>query len=205
MKKIKNLIKYDKKIMTLLNIISIIGIIAGSIFIIILNKSDKELVVNSISNFFSSIKNNNFDYKITLINSSLSNLLISFFIWLLGISVIGVIATILILFYKAFLLGFTTTAIIYTYSIKGVLLAIFYCLPHLIINFLILLYLGSYSIKLSIILIKSIFKKENLNFKQFINNYLKILLVSVIILIISALYETFLASYILKFISGIIL
>lgn len=205
MDKLKKIMKYDKKIMTLLNIIAIIGIIAGSVFVVILNKNDKTLVITSIKDVFNNLQANKIDYIMTLKNALLANSLFAFIIWIIGISVVGVIITILIIFYKSFTLGFTIASIIYTYSIKGTILALFYIFPHLLMNVLIFLYLGSYSIKLSIILIKSIFRKENLNFKEFLNSYLKVLGISLAFIIISSFYETFIASYILKFISGIIL
>lgn len=204
MNKIKKIIRYDKKIMTLLNIIAIIGIITGSMFIVILNKSDKSLVVSSIKDFFNCLSVNQFDYLSTLKNIFISNYIFSFLIWIIGISVIGVVVTIIIIYYKAFSLGFTITSIIYTYSFKGIALAIFYAIPHLIIDILVLMYLGSYSIDLSIVLINSIFKKKSLNFKQFLNNYLRVLVISLIILTVSILYETFISTYILKCITKLL-
>lgn len=203
MNKFKKIIKYDKKIMTLLTVIALIGIVTGSIFVVILNKNDKSLVVNSIKDFFNNIINSKFDYIATLKNTLFVNLIFSFFIWIIGISVIGIIITILIIFYKTFILGFTIASIIYTYSLKGSILALLYIFPHLIINIFIFLYLGSYSIKLSMILINAILKKQNLNFKEFINSYLKVLLISFIFLIISSLYETFISTFVLKFITNI--
>lgn len=205
MDKLKKIIKYDKKIMTLLNIIAIIGIITGSIFMVIINKDDKQLVLNSIKDFFDNLINNKFDYISTLKNTMISNFLFSFIIWIIGISVIGVVIVIFIIFYKCFTLGFTIASIIYTYSLKGTILALLYIFPHMIINILILLYLSSYSIKLSIILIKSILKKENLNFKSFFNNYIKVFIISLVFLIITSLYETFVSTYIMKIISNLLL
>ena len=205
MDKLRKIIKYDKKIMTLLNIIAIIGIITGSIFMVIISKDDKQLVLNSINDFFDNLINNKFDYVSTLKNTVISNFLFSFIIWIIGISVIGVIVVIFIIFYKCFTLGFTIASIIYAYSFKGTILALLYIFPHMIINILILLYLSSYSIKLSIILTKSILKKENLNFKSFFNNYTKVLIISLVFLIVSSLYETFISTYILKLISNILL
>ena len=57
MNKIKNILKFDKKIMLFLNIISIIGIISGSIFVIIINKNDKRLMLESVIKLFTKIKN----------------------------------------------------------------------------------------------------------------------------------------------------
>ena len=199
MDKLKKIIKYDKKIMTFLNVIAIVGIIAGSIFMIILNKNDKETVLNSIKDFFDKLINNKLNFVGTLKNTVISNLLFSFIIWVIGISVVGVLIVIFIIFYKSFTLGFTISSIIYTYSIKGALLALVYVFPHMVINLLVLLYLSSYSIKLSIILIKSILKKDNLNFKAFINNYSKVFLISIIFLIVTSLYESFISPIILRY------
>ncbi len=205
MDKLKKILKYDKKVMTFLNIITIIGIITGSIFIVILNKGDKSLVINSIKQFFSNLSKDKFDYILIFKNAIISNTLFSFVIWIIGISVIGVIIVICILFYKSFTLGFTISSIIYTYKLKGIVLSIFYVFPHMIINILILLYLSSYSIKLSIILIKSIIKKENLNFKSFFNNYIQVLLISLIFIVVSSLYESFISLQILKYIAKLLI
>ena len=205
MDKLKKIIKYDKKIMTFLNVIAIIGIIAGSIFMIVLSKHDKETVLNSIKDFFDKLINNKFNFVETLKNTALSNFLFSFIIWVIGISVVGVLIVISIIFYKSFTLGFTISSIIYTYSIKGTLLALIYVFPHMVINLLILLYLSSYSIKLSIILIKSILKKDNLTFKSFINNYSKVFLVSIVFLIITSLYESFIAPIILRYFAQLLI
>ena len=199
MDKLKKIVKYDKKIMTFLNVIAILGIITGSIFMVIINKSDKKDVLNSIKTFFDKLINNKFDFAETLKNTMISNLLFSFIIWVIGISVIGIIIVIFIIFYKSFALGFTISSIIYAYSIKGSLIALLYVFPHMIINILIMLYIASYSVKLSIILTKSILRKDNLNFKSFINNYLRIYLISIIFLIVISLYESFIAPVILRY------
>ena len=205
MDKLKKIIKYDKKIMTFLNVIAVVGIIAGSIFMIILSKNDKETVLNSIKDFFNKLINNKFNFVGTLKNTVISNFLFSLIIWVIGISVIGVLIVIFIIFYKSFTLGFTISSIIYTYSIKGTLLALIYVFPHMIINLLVLLYLSSYSIKLSIILIKSILKKDNLNFKAFINNYSKVFLISMLFLIATSLYESFISPIILRYFAQLLI
>lgn len=200
MNKIKNILKFDKKIMLFLNIISIIGIISGSIFVIIINKNDKRLMLESVIKLFTKIKNNDFNYILTLKNSILNNYIVTFFIWIVGISVIGALIVIFLLFYKCFILTFTISSIIYSYGIKGIFLSLIYIFPHMILNILIFMYIGSYSIKLSIILIKSIIKKENLNFKSFLNNYLKVLLISILFLTISSFIESIVMPSLLKII-----
>lgn len=198
MTNLKNILKYDKKIMFFLNIIAVIGIISGSIFVIIINKNDKKMMIDSINNLFNKIKENNFDFLSIFKNTILNNFIISFIIWIIGISVIGIVVTILLVFYKCFILSFTISSIIYVYSFKGIILSIIYIFPHMIVNILTFLYISSYSIKLSIILTKTILKRENLNFKQFLNNYLKVLLISIVILLLSSIYESIIMPYILK-------
>ena len=198
MTNLKNILKYDKKIMLFLNIIAVIGIISGSIFVIIINKNDKKMMIDSINNLFNKIKENNFDFLSIFKNTILNNFIISFIIWIIGISVIGIVVTILLVFYKCFILSFTISSIIYVYSFKGIILSIIYIFPHMIVNILTFLYISSYSIKLSIILTKTILKRENLNFKQFLNNYLKVLLISIVILLLSSIYESIIMPYILK-------
>lgn len=198
MTNLKNILKYDKKIMFFLNIIAVIGIISGSIFVIIINKNDKKMMIDSINNLFNKIKESNFDFLSIFKNTILNNFIISFIIWIIGISVIGIVVTILLVFYKCFILSFTISSIIYVYSFKGIILSIIYIFPHMIVNILTFLYISSYSIKLSIILTKTILKRENLNFKQFLNNYLKVLLISIVILFLSSIYESIIMPYILK-------
>lgn len=205
MDKLKKIIKYDKRIMTFLNVIAIIGIITGSIFMVVLNKNDKEMVLKSIKDFFENLMNNEFNYMSTFKNTIISNLLFSLIIWIMGISVVGVLVVIFIVFYKSFTLGFTIASIIYTYSIKGCLIALLYIFPHMVVNILILLYLSTYSIKLSIILIKSILRKDSFNFKSFINNYLKIYLITLIVLIISSLYESFISPILLRYFANLLI
>ena len=205
MDKLKKIIKYDKRIMTFLNVIAIIGIITGSIFMVVLNKNDKETVLKAIKDFFENLMNNEFNFTTTFKNTIISNFLFSLIIWIIGISVVGVLVVIFIVFYKSFTLGFTIASIIYTYSIKGCLIALLYIFPHMVINILILLYLSSYSIKLSIILIKSILRKDSFNFKSFINNYLKIYLITLIVLLMSSLYESFIAPVLLRYFMNLLI
>ena len=57
MDKLINNIKFDKKYVFFSLILVILGVITGSIFIVILNSTDKNLVIEYISNFIENIKN----------------------------------------------------------------------------------------------------------------------------------------------------
>lgn len=189
MKYFKHSFKFNKKGINFLSIISIIGFIFGSIFLLIITNSDKTLVKEYISNFIKTT--NNIKYIPILINNLSSNLLFILIVWILGISIIGIPINIFYLFFKSFTIGFTLTSFILTYKFKGLLLGFFYLIPHNLINILTYIVLTYYSINFSFKLIYIIFKKENINIKPVINRYFKILLFSVIIIFITSLYESF--------------
>lgn len=195
-KAIVKLFNVDKKVFIFLTVISIIGIITGSIFMTILSQNDKELIFSSLNTFLSEI--NPLKLKNNLFNNMSINILYGFVIWILGISIIGVPIVIFIIFYKSFLISFTISSFILNYNKKGILLALIYNLPHQVINLITYIYLGVYSIKISSYLIESIIYKKSINFKSIINKYLIILLVTIIIVILTSLYETYIMPILLK-------
>ena len=198
MDKLKNKINYNKKTMLFLTIIVIIGIISGSFLIVILNNSDKSLVKDYIQKFINNINGNNFNFIETFKNALLINLIISISIWILGISVIGLIIVICLVFWKAFTLGFTISSFIITFNLKGLLISLVYIFPHLVINLLVIMYLGSYSVKFSMLIIKCIFSKVNLELRKLMNKYLQVLLFTVVVFIVTSLFESFVTPYLLK-------
>lgn len=198
MDKLKNLIRYNKKIMLFLTVVTIIGIITGAFLVVILKNSDKSLVTEYINSFTNNIKTNSFNYIDTLKNTILINILFIIGIWILGISIIGLLIVIIIIFWKAFTLGFTISSFILTYNLKGLILAIIYTFPHLIINLLIIMYLGSYSINFSLLIIKSIVAKKKIELSKLMNRYLAVLLITTSIIIITSIFESFITPILLK-------
>ena len=196
--KLRNKIKYNKKTMLFLIILVIIGIISGSFLSVILNSNDKQLVQDNIKNFIENIKS--FNNINILKNTILINIIMVLGIWILGISVIGLIIVICLVFWKAFTLSFTISGFILTYNLKGLLLAFIYIFPHIIINLLVIMYLGSYALKFSILIIRCIFNKVNLDLRKLMIIYFKVLIISLFVIIITSLFEAFITPYLLKFI-----
>lgn len=189
-KLLDKLLNVDKKTLLFLFIISIIGIVTGALYMTVLKSQDKELVLNSLNEFMNSIKN--FTLSTDLFkNNLIINLLYTLIIWILGISIIGLPIVVFIIFFKSFLVSFSLSSFIIKYKFKGIIYGIIYVFPHSILNLIIYIYLGIYSIKLSSIIINSIIYKKNINFKNIINYYFKLLLIAIIIIILSTIYETF--------------
>lgn len=191
-KKLSNINSQKKKYIFLL-VIVIVGLIFGIVFSQIISKSDKLVVDNTVTNFFSSIEKGSIDYKDGLKSSVLSNILYLSSVWFLGISVIGLPIVLFLLFIKGFILGFSIGSIIRIYKLKGIIGAFLYIFPHHIISIIISILITFYAVMFSIKLFKYLFLHQEINFKTLMKKYLKILLICFIGFIICSLLETYLS------------
>lgn len=201
---IKSNIRINKNLFVFLAVIVAVGVASGSIFVTFLNSSDKQIVINYLNDFLNSINSSKLNYGITLTNTLIFTLGIGLLIWLLGISIIGFIFIILILFIKSFSLGFSLGSIIINFKFKGIMLSFLYIVPHHIINMMIYILISSYALVLSYKLINSFIKKTAFDFKNIFQRYNFILMFSLIILFISTLYEVYCMPYLLKFLNNVI-
>lgn len=198
-KKIGQEFKKNKYQYIFLITISIIGIISGIIFSNILSYSDYQLVKDSLDEYFFNIKNGvEIDYIKNFFSTLGINYIYMLMIWILGLSIIGGLLSILILYIKNFILGFSIASIISVYSFKGIIGAILYIFPHQVLNIIIYILLTFYALNISIKLFKALFWKKQFNWGEIMKKYFKILLISGIILLLSSLYETFLANFVMK-------
>lgn len=204
MDKLKSNIRINKNLFVFLVVIIAVGVAAGSIFVTLLSDSDKVMVSDYLNNFLNNLKTNNLNYNGTLINTIIFTLGAALLIWLLGISVIGFLLILLFLFIKAFSLGFSIGSIIINFNFKGVLIAGAYIVPHHIINMMIYLLISSYALVLSYRLINSFTKKKSFEFKSVFNRYLFVLLFSLVILLVSVIYEVYGAPRLINFIVSIL-
>ena len=143
MKKIINYlfetIKKERILLTFIIILFILGLVFGSLFINFVSNDDKTMLINQVTSYFNNISKLNdsvFGINVVLpeiLNNSLQLLLI----FILGISMIGLFAVIIIIFFKGFTLGVTLGTILLKYKLKGVLASVLYVAPCLIINTLI--------------------------------------------------------------------
>lgn len=189
----------NKKINIFVFFVIVLGIISGTIFLLAINQNDKELVVNQITNFISNINDNNINNFNSFKNSLLENIIFVLIIWILGMSIIGIIFNIFIIYLKGFTLGFTISSFFLIYKYKGLLLGIIYLVPSMIINIIVALIIGVYSIILTTYLWKIIFMKDKSNsLSKFLKKYMLILLICIILIIISSLCESYLFPALIK-------
>ena len=192
---IMNDLKKDKSIYVSLIIALLISFIFGMFFITILSSTDKVTLKEYITNFFTSIKQGKIIslYK-TLINNNLGILITS----ILAFSVVLFPLVIVIIFYKGFTLAFTITSLIYTFKIKGIILAIVYVFPSLIFNLVFYFIMCYYSFKLSLILFNKVINNDTTNINKFLKKYLVIILVCIAFVSLFSLYDTYLLPSLIK-------
>ena len=203
MDKLLNKVKFDKRYVFFCIVLVIIGIICGSLFIVILNNSDKNLIIEYIESFIDSIKNNTFNYLDTFKNTIIINYLIIIIISILGFTYFLAPLNILILFYRSFILGFILSSFIITHKIKGILFSIVYIFPHLILNILLFSILTAFTLKLSINMINHIIKKKEVDMRLYFTKYISTFILIMLLITITSLYESFVAPTLLKIIVNI--
>lgn len=204
MDKFKISIKRNKKILVFLITLGMIALVTGSIFSIMLNNGDKNLVTNYITNFFDSINNNTINTISALKNGLISSGVYVLLVWILGISVIGVLVILFMYFSKLFIIGFSISSIINNYGLKGCLLALSYIFPHEIINIIIYTVLSLYTIKISSKIIFSILKKQKMDFKIVMNKYILVLVFSMFAITLTTLFEIFITPKLIKIVLPLI-
>ena len=84
--KLLNNIRFEKKYVLFTLVLVLLGILTGSLFIVILDKTDKNIVVEYITEFINNIKNNNINSLELLKNTLLTNYIIVIIFAIIGFS-----------------------------------------------------------------------------------------------------------------------
>lgn len=193
------LILPNKKVNLFVIFIVVLGIISGSLFLMVLNENDKSEVINEISTFMSNINTNNINNLNSFKNSLIEGMILIILSWILGMSIIGVIFNIFFIYMKSFTIGFSISSFILVYKYKGILSSLVYTIPSQLINILIILILGVYTLLFSKYLFKMIFLKDKtVNLGKFFKKYVLVFGICIILCVISALCEAYLLPSLLK-------
>ncbi len=193
------LILPNKKVNLFVIFIVVLGIISGSLFLMVLNENDKSEVINEISTFMTNINTNNINNLNSFKNSLIEGMILIILSWILGMSIIGVIFNIFFIYMKSFTIGFSISSFILVYKYKGILSSLVYTVPSQLINILIILILGVYTLLFSKYLFKMIFLKDKtVNLGKFFKKYVLVFGICILLCLISALCEAYLVPSLLK-------
>lgn len=193
------LILPNRKVNLFVIFIVILGIISGSLFLMILNNNDKTAVINEINTFITNINTNNINNLNSFKNSIIEGLILIILSWILGMSIIGIIFNVFFIYIKSFTIGFSISSFILVYKYKGIIASLIYIVPSQLINILIVILLGVYTIIFSKYLFKIIFfKDKSINIGKFFKKYILIFGICIILCMISSISEAYLVPSLLK-------
>lgn len=196
---IPSIIFPNKKINYFTFFIILLGIISGSIFLVILKDSDKDIVISKISEFMFNVDSNKVNNLIAFKNAFIENSIYVVLVWILGLSIIGIVINIFITYLRGFITGFSVSSFILAYKYKGILASFIFAFPTCIINLITTFIISVYSFTFTVMLFKSIFNKtNNLMIKGYLKKYFLILGICMILVLLSSISEAFLLSSIMK-------
>lgn len=200
--KLKDLILPNKKLNYFVGTILLLGILSGSIFLMLSSQNDQTSVIRQIELFFTNISKNSIDNGLAFRNSLIVNYLFILLIWGFGFSMIFVIFTIFIAYIKGFLVGFSISSIFLTYHLKGIVGVLLYAFPTQLFNLLIVFLLTVYSLMFSNHLIKVLLSKKG-NQRSMLKKYFVILMFCIILSFLSSVLEVYVFPRLLKLVISI--
>lgn len=171
-------------------IITLMASILGFVFYYSLSIDEKSIITNNITLYF----NDNNIVKNFFFNHLISNVLI----WLLGISIIGIILVLILYFIKVFIFSFELCSLISSLGFKSIISILVYYIPStimLIISF----FITYYAILLSSYLFRFLFLKTNFSFNYIIKKYLIILFILLLCLVFSSVLSYININYLINF------
>lgn len=203
--KIKNLKRYItiKNLNIFLITFLITSIIIGIIFFIMIDKTTQDEIIINIKDTFT--LKDSYNYFSLLLNSLFENLSYTFLIWILGISIIGIIIIIILYFFNGFSIGFNISGIFNTYGLyNGFLALLSFLFPSKIIYIILIYFISFFAIKFSIQLFKHLFLKKDIDLKKAMKKYFNVLVLAVIITIVYSILEVFVSPFMVKIFTNVI-
>lgn len=189
--KVIHTLKEQKKIYFFVFLFVIIGIVLGIVFSIVISKSDHSLVTESLNQFFQNIKTNHIEYASVFFNSLLGNVFLLLFLWLLGISIVGIPIICFLVAFKSFLFSFSISSIFYTYHLGGIAKVFGYIFPQQLLMMCLLIFVSFYAIYFSKRLFYFLFLKQDISLRHAMKRYVQVLLICLVGGVICSLLEVF--------------
>lgn len=191
------MIKFIKrnKLLSILTLLTILTFLIGILYPAVVDNNTREIISKNITDLISSI-NNNMSFKdfFKLLSSNYTFIII---IWILGISIFGTIIVLILYLFKVFIFGFELSSLIINLKLSNIIFIILYTLPNLLyiaIYFILVLFSISYSITL----FKMIFLHKNYTIRIITKKYIKVLLVSLLLILLLSIINIFITPKLIK-------
>jgi len=161
----------------------------GAFTISTLNASQSQELVDYFNSFLMGLAYWDVNSVIIVQDAIFNSLTFIFFIWALGLTVIGIPIILLIVAFKGFIMGFTVGFLIFQKGFTGMLIAIFAILPQNFFYVPILIICAVAAITFSLSLLRGTVGGRKLAFSHMFINYILLLVVFCFFTIMGGLIE----------------
>lgn len=150
-------------------VIFLVGIFFGVMGVHELDTSQVNELVQYVDGFINNLPTASVDAGLETRHALMTNLKTLFYIWFLGLTVIGIPLTMVITFSRGFILGFTTGFLVQQKSLQGVLVILLTVVPQNLLLIPVVLIAAVSSISFSFFVIRGKFGGKTMNLsKRFI-------------------------------------
>ncbi len=183
------------KLLSILTLLTIFIFIIGILYPAVIDNNTKKIISKNINDLISTIQNN-ITFK-DFFKTLSSNYVYTIIIWILGISIFGIVIVLILYLFKVFIFGFELSSLFINLKLSNIIFIILYMLPNLLyitIYFILVLFSISYSITL----FKMIFLHKNYNIRIITKKYTKVLLIALILILLLSVITTFITPKLIK-------
>jgi stage II sporulation protein M len=181
-----------------------IGIIFGALAIRALRDDQKAELIDYLQVFLRGlVRTGQPQGGTTVLKQSLgTQLKTAGFIWLLGLTVIGLPAVALAVFMRGFIVGFTVGFLVQQLGYKGIVFVVFSVLPQNLIAVPAILIIGASALSFSLLLVGARLQHRRFQFLEEFAGYSALALGACLALVGASLIEAFIAPVFIKLLAG---
>lgn len=199
--KLNSQVRENKILYILVLVFFCVGIVLGTYTIKYMNVNDTKDLSNYFTTFINSLGDKPVDTKLLLIDILKKNIVIIAIILILGFTVIGAPAILLVDLFKGFTLGYTFSFLITTFSGKGIWIALASIIPQNIFYIPFFIGISIIGIDISSIKLKERFLNKGSSKNIFSNELLMKVGFMFCLFIVGVIIEAFVCPTLIKFIS----
>jgi len=195
---VKKSLQENPIIYLIIPVIFIFGLVFGKMGV---NKLDAHQVadlVNFVDGFINNLPTATVDAPLETRHALISNLKTLFYIWFLGLTVIGIPLTMFIIFSRGFILGFTTGFLVQQKSFQGIMVVLMTVVPQNLLFIPVVLIAAVFSISFSLFVIRGKFAGKTLNLSKRLISYTFSFVVLGLFAVLSALIQGYLSPSLVK-------
>ncbi|MGL4820891.1 MAG: stage II sporulation protein M, partial [Bacilli bacterium] len=182
-----------------------VGILCGALFTNSMSSVERETLEHYLNGFYGLLREDKLIVESSLFRESfLDDVKLLLIIWVLGMSMIGVVGVSGIVFLKGVALGFSVGLLVKQFGLQGMFLAIGSIIPQNILLLPLLFAASVMSLRFAGVLIKKLVQKQagNIDFWSEMGSYTAGFALTILLALIPSLAETFLSPYVMELVAS---